>query len=179
MAEYIYTYTLKKICPVSPSEDDINITDIAHSLSMMCRANGHFKAFHSVAQHCIECSKEAQKRELGPKLSLACLLHDASEAYLADITTPLKNELPLYREYENKLMDIIYKKYVGNLSANDFNLIMQIDKDILYYEFYHFTGIEISKKPQILTNPSFDFVPFDKVRDEFLFLFNELSQKNK
>ena len=38
-----------------PEEDKIRIEDIAHALSMMTRANGHFPQFFSVGQHCIQC----------------------------------------------------------------------------------------------------------------------------
>ena len=58
---------------------DILIEDIAHALSLMCRANGHFKEFYSVGQHCIYCCEEAIKRGYSNTVALACLLHDASD----------------------------------------------------------------------------------------------------
>ena len=42
-----------------PEEDKIRIEDIAHALSMMTRANGHFPQFFSVGQHCTQCCHEA------------------------------------------------------------------------------------------------------------------------
>lgn len=45
-----------------PEEDKIRIEDIAHALSMMTRANGHFPQFFSVGQHCIQCCHEATAR---------------------------------------------------------------------------------------------------------------------
>lgn len=65
-----------------PEEDKIRIEDIAHALSMMTRANGHFPQFFSVGQHCIQCCHEATARNYLPQTALACLLHDGSEAYL-------------------------------------------------------------------------------------------------
>ena len=67
--------------PLHPNTDLIDIEDIAHALSMLCRANGHFKSFYSVGQHCINCAKEAKARGYSSFVQLACLLHDASEAY--------------------------------------------------------------------------------------------------
>ena len=67
-----------------PEEDKIRIEDIAHALSMMTRANGHFPQFFSVGQHCIQCCHEATARNYLPQTALACLLHDGSEAYLAE-----------------------------------------------------------------------------------------------
>ena len=81
--EHITTYTGEDFTPLSPSENLICIEDIAHALSMMCRANGHFVRFYSVAQHSINCAGEAKARGLSVKVQIACLLHDASEASLA------------------------------------------------------------------------------------------------
>ena len=60
---YITTVTGKHFDPVNPDEKLIDIYDIAHSLSLICRANGHIKHFYSVAQHSVACAKEAQKRD--------------------------------------------------------------------------------------------------------------------
>ena len=68
--------------PLHPEPDQLVIEDIAHSLSMQARANGHFKSFHSVAQHCMECYEEAKARDYSKEVCLFCFLHDAAEAYL-------------------------------------------------------------------------------------------------
>ena len=39
----IKTYTGVMFDPVKPNPDLIDIVDIAHALSMLCRANGHFR----------------------------------------------------------------------------------------------------------------------------------------
>lgn len=90
MADYILTYSKIKFYPLEPVKTDINIVDIAHSLSLMTRANGHFKQFYSVAQHSINCYKEAKSRGCSERVQLGCLLHDASESYLSDLTRPVK-----------------------------------------------------------------------------------------
>ena len=79
MENYISTYTNRKINPVQPVAEDIVIEDIAHSLSLMTRANGHLTHFYSVAQHTINCYKEAKARGYSERVQLGCLLHDASE----------------------------------------------------------------------------------------------------
>ena len=63
----------------NPMAAQVNIEDIAHALANLCRFNGHTKHFYSVAQHCIEAS-----RIVPPAYALQALLHDASEAYLAE-----------------------------------------------------------------------------------------------
>lgn len=93
MGDCISTFTNNRIDPTDPSPEDIHIEDIAHALSMMTRANGHFKTFYSVAQHSINCANEAAARGCSKRIQLACLLHDASEAYLSDITRPVKKQL--------------------------------------------------------------------------------------
>jgi 5'-deoxynucleotidase YfbR-like HD superfamily hydrolase len=108
----IKTYTGVLIDPLKPEADLIRIEDIAHALSMLCRANGHFKTFYSVAQHSINCMKEAAARGYSKRLQLACLLHDGSEAYLADITRPVKSELPKYKEIEEPLQALIWNKWL-------------------------------------------------------------------
>ena len=79
----ITTYSGEAFDPAQPDSQKIHIADIAHALSLLCRANGHFKRFYSVGQHCVNCALEAQARGYRPQVQLACLLHDASEAYLA------------------------------------------------------------------------------------------------
>ena len=174
MADYIYTVSKKKFYPLSPNIDDIDIKDIAHALSMLARANGHFPFFHSVAQHSIECANEAIARKLPPKICLACLLHDASEAYMSDVTTPVKAKLEDYQKYEKNLIDLVYKKFVGNIDEEEKRIVARIDKEILYYEFYHYMQIELSEKPVIYSSPVFEFREFGEVAAEFLELFEKL-----
>ena len=76
MSEFITTYTGKHFKPTDPNPELIDIPDIAHALSLICRGNGHVKTFWSVGQHCICCAKEAAARGLSDRMVLACLLHD-------------------------------------------------------------------------------------------------------
>ena len=172
--DYITTYRKIHFTPLSPQREDILIEDIAHALSLMSRANGHFPAFHSVAQHCIECCEEALARGFGERVALACLLHDASEAYLADITRPVKKHLPQYRSIENGLLEAIYKKYLNGLTDEEQRLVKEMDDTLLYYEFYHFMGEELMEKPFITKIPEFPELPFRVVEQRYLELFGEL-----
>ena len=70
--------------PTNPCEDDIDIRDIAHALSMMTRANGHFTEFYSVARHSVNCALEATARGYSKRVALFCLLHDSAESYIGD-----------------------------------------------------------------------------------------------
>ena len=163
--------------PLNPDPALIHIQDIAHSLSMLCRANGHFKSFYSVGQHCINCCKEAAARGHSRKVQLACLLHDASEAYLSDVTRPVKQEIPRYREIEEPLQDTIWLKYLGEpLTVEENRQVFAIDDDILWHEFVQLMEAALSpQEPTLSSQPVYDFMGFVPCREEYLRLFNELS----
>ena len=52
----MHTYTGKQINPLAITQEDIEIKDIAHALSLLCRGGGHLKYFYSVAQHSLNCA---------------------------------------------------------------------------------------------------------------------------
>ena len=134
---YITTVTGIHFYPLNPNPKDIDIEDIAHALSLICRANGHFRHFYSVAQHCIACAEEAIERGYSPEVILGCLLHDASEAYLCDVTRPVKKHIPQYLQAEEKLQEVIWKRFIGReLTDAEKNQIFEIDDDILSMEFH-------------------------------------------
>ena len=134
---YILTVSGKHFDPVEPDESLLDITDIAHALSMLCRANGHFSRFYSVAQHSSACAREAEARGYSRELILGCLLHDASEAYLSDVTRPVKADLPWYLQVEDRLQSIIWKHYLGrDLTADERKKVFEIDDLRLSMEFH-------------------------------------------
>lgn len=151
MSDYILTYSKTKFYPLEPIAEDIKIKDIAHALSLMTRANGHFKHFYSVAQHLINCYKEAKIRGYSKRIQLGCLLHDASESYIADLTRPVKKNLSQYFEIEEKLQRMIYEKFgILNLREEELNKIKDIDDSILYHEFIEIMDEKIfDEKPYI------------------------------
>lgn len=104
--DFIQTYTGKKFYLVNPTEDMICIEDIAHALSMQCRFAGHINKFYSVAEH-----SEYVSELVHPENRMAALLHDASEAYIADIASPFKPFLSNYKELEDNIMKVVAKKF--------------------------------------------------------------------
>lgn len=76
MSDYILTYTKTRFYPLRLIAEDIRIEDIAHSLSLMTRANGHFKHFYSVAQHAINCYKEVKSRGCSKRIQLSKISED-------------------------------------------------------------------------------------------------------
>ena len=101
-------YSGLRFWPLDPRASDIVIADIAHALSQECRFNGHTKNFYSVAEHSLLVSQFCD-----PEDALWGLLHDASEAYLRDLPSPVKyhKDLLPYRDAEEKVMKEICKKY--------------------------------------------------------------------
>ncbi len=103
----ILTFTGKYIDPFEPRGDDIDILDIAHALSNTCRYGGHSLFHYSVAQHSVLVSRFF----MTPHLRLAGLLHDAEEAYMCDIPTPIKKKLNGYEDAADNLRFMIFAKY--------------------------------------------------------------------
>lgn len=83
---YIATYSGNQFFLLEPRQEDINIFDIAHALALQCRWTGHCKFHYSVAQHSWYCSFIGPQEEAFDRL-----MHDASEAYMADMSRPLKH----------------------------------------------------------------------------------------
>jgi hypothetical protein len=125
MESWIRTATGRKFDPLNPKSEDICIEDIAAALGKQCRFSGHTKQFYSVAQHSVLASEQVQNN---PELALSALLHDASEAYLVDIPSPLKKtpEFATYRELESRVMAVIWERFGLKFSWNSPE-IKQID----------------------------------------------------
>lgn len=88
----------RKIDLANPAESTIEIGDIACALSRICRFAGHSNTFYSVAQHAILVADIVDR--LGhPRLKAWALHHDSHEAYIGDLSSPLKRLLVERREY--------------------------------------------------------------------------------
>ena len=134
MGNFIGTYSGHHIDYARFSEDDVRIEDIARALSMICRFGGHVPRHYSVAEHSLlvaELAPEGQKLE--------ALLHDAAEAYVSDIVSPLKRMLPDYQLVEQRIEKAICRKFhIGKMSKE----IHMADMKALYVEARSFYGKE-------------------------------------
>lgn len=126
---WIQTYTGKTFFYNNPQEKDISILDIAHSLSLQCRFNGHAKTFYSVAQHSVLASENVL-----PGAAMWGLLHDAAEAYISDIPRPLKHmpQLKVISGIEDNIMKVIASKFglVWPMPTD----IQRIDDELVFAE---------------------------------------------
>lgn len=129
----IQTFTGKQLNVLDPDPNDICIEDIAHSLSYTSRFGGHLKEFFSIAQHCLIVQEQCKEED-----KLWGLLHDASEAYLSDVVTPLKKSdfFKGYKLVEKSLEKVIFEKFglFGEIPKS----VDIIDKSSFYIEIANF-----------------------------------------
>ena len=166
---YITTYTKIHFDPLNPTPDDICLDDIAHALSMITRATGHFPKFYSVGQHSLNCCYEAEKRGLPKRTVLACLLHDAAECYISDVTRSVKALFPEYNRLEEKLLDIIYTKFLSSsITEEEASAVKEIDDTMLYHEFVCYMDEKLQPvEPVLYSKPDFSVRSFEDVENEF------------
>lgn len=116
MSSWIQSYTGRRIELEEPTPDMICIEDIAHALSRICRFTGHCGRHESVAEHSILVAllvSEMIFDSEADRLTAVrqALLHDATEAYLGDVSTPLKQLLPYYSALEDNLWGVIALRF--------------------------------------------------------------------
>lgn len=117
---------------LDPIPDMISIEDIAHSLAYQCRFAGHIKRFYSVAQHSVVVAAMAPD-----DIKKYALLHDASEAYLQDITAPLKHIWgPAYKLLEERFMKVVAIKF--DLDIEQFKEVKPYDQRAVELEHQTF-----------------------------------------
>lgn len=157
---------------LNPSKSKFTIYDIAHALSMVCRFNGHTNEFYSVAQHSVHVSRLVPEEH-----ALAGLLHDASEAFMGDVTLPLKQLLPNYKKLEASVQAEILSRF--NLPAELPSCVKKADLIALASEVHvlmprearEWGIIRDTKKDDKLIEP----LPPEKARSAFLARFDSLT----
>jgi hypothetical protein len=136
------TYTGKLLDLAHFSEDDVRLPDISHALAIINRFTGHSRCPYSVAQHSVMVSKIIE-----PEHARWGLLHDASEAYLGDVATPLKNMLPEYRALEERIQRTIARRFglvwpmPVEVKRADVRALMAEKRDLLTVD--HDWGIDV------------------------------------
>lgn len=129
--EWIQVFSGAKFFPLAPAVEDVHLSDIARALSMLCRYGGHVARFYSVAEHSCRVSDLVLQRTSDPRQALWGLLHDASEAYIADVTRPVKHQPAMqpYRDAEKRLQNVICDAF--DLPREEPAAVTQADYDLL------------------------------------------------
>jgi len=100
-----------------------------------------------------------------PQYKLQALLHDASEAYLLDIPTPIKNRLDNYKGIENSLMILISQKFGFKYPLETY--VKEVDVFMLRFEWDELMMQDQLTKKFICQAPEY-------AKHDFLEKFNEL-----
>ncbi|MGG1659572.1 hypothetical protein [Brevibacillus sp. NRS-1366] len=181
MSEYcIVTYSGRMVDIQNPEPNQISITDIVHSLSKVCRSNGHSDYFYSVLQHLINCVKMGKHFGYDDYVLFELATHDTDEYLLHDLHPVLKKLLPEYKNLETTMKTAIYKKFnfVPMSESMYMRIIKPIDQLILAIEKKHnmkndSTNIKVPDYPFIDVSER----PMIDVRNEYLDMFYDLHKK--
>jgi len=169
---FLTTFTGRKVDYANPQPDQINIIDIATALSRECRYAGHASHFYSVTQHSVLCSRIAL-----PEFAIEVLLHDAAEAYLKDIPSPLKAMLPDYKLLEERF-DQAVRVHFG-LPEQPSPAVKEADNILLVTEIRDLFGGRVLHKTPIAAEPMSGRIwPLspETAKDQFMDRFNFLSR---
>lgn len=104
----IVTVSGRWVDPLAPAPEDFEPETLIFGLAHACRWGRQCRQFYSVAQHSIELSRLGPQQGPGP---FHRLLHDAAEALLGDLPSPMKARDPRYREAEARAMDAVADRY--------------------------------------------------------------------
>lgn len=146
--EWIHTASGHRFWPLDPRPGDLRLVDIARGLANTCRYAGQLArqgAFYSVAEHCVLVSRAAGRLAAERGLSRAdrkvceqlAALHDAGEAYVADVASPVKRSWLLagYRAAENHLLRVILRAHgLHRAPRRCWTIVHEADRRILVDE---------------------------------------------
>ena len=166
----ICTWSGRQVDLLDPKIESIHILDIASGLANECRFAGQCRRFYSVAQHSVLASQIVRHG-----LAMQALLHDAAEAYLKDIPTPLKAMLPDYRAIEDRLSRIFRLRFglpeelAPEVEAADLQLLATEHRDLIRGpKWPELRDVQPLDRPIIATSAS-------SARTSFLVRFTQLA----
>lgn len=167
--------------------DAVEIRDVAHALSLICRFNGHTPTSYSVAQHSLAVSFEAGRLAVKAncpdaeirEVKLLGLLHDAHEYLCGDVTRPLKEVLgEVWKNYESRLQKAVLAGLgivVGEIPQHIRDLVKLADDRLLEAERFVFFGVAPSEKHQDVSAYSINPWSVTWARSKFLKVYEELT----
>ncbi|MEX3623697.1 hypothetical protein [Viridibacillus arvi] len=174
--DYIETSSGIAFYPYDPKIEDINVLDIAQSISQLCRFGGHTKHFYSVAQHSIWVYKYLKENGASPLVQLYGLLHDATEGYMVDLPTPIKKHLTKYKAAEDNLHDVIWDALkIKHPSCEQWKQVKEVDMLLQHHEAnFLLPKAAWSDKTVKLESVYIQEEKMSDVKEEFLLLYRGL-----
>lgn len=122
------THGNRLIDSANPQNSDIHIDDIIHHLAMIPRFGGNLDVHYSVLDHSVYAAMIAKTfLKADDETVFAVLMHDAQEAYLGDIPTPLKNLLPEYKLIEKEFERVIQNQFGIKMTTKMKELVKTAD----------------------------------------------------
>lgn len=138
--DWCQTFTGRAIYPLDMRPEDIDLRDIAHSLALQCRFTGHCRVPYYVADHSLRVLKAVRDETCGglmpgeeerEQLRWA-LLHDAAEAYMTDISRPVKRSIQGWQEIERAIEATIAARFELKLPIPE--IVLHADSVLLATE---------------------------------------------
>ena len=173
----IQTYTGRIVDPFVLIIADVCLEDIAPALSQICRFTGHTKHFYSVAQHSVNVAAHVAQDGALPATVWWALMHDAHEAYLGDMSAPLKhlNMMKRYREACDDADIIIRAALDIPFSPEAERLVRRADHHLLGVEAGELLNADITREewgfPSVLVRaPWIDLTSWSPYRAATRFL---------
>jgi hypothetical protein len=196
----VETFSGRYVDTRDPQVSTIDLGDIAHALSHICRYGGHCSTFYSVAEHAVCVSKRLERRGHGVGVQLAGLHHDDTEAYLGDIPRPLKGLLRTMSDAYDKLTERMDDAIRWQLNLNEGvpefhdERIKDADNWMLFVEAKHFLpsgginwsgsqlddwGIRQDGLPSRIITPDYFYagLPPEVAKEQYLARHHELTEK--
>jgi 5'-deoxynucleotidase YfbR-like HD superfamily hydrolase len=103
---WIQTWGGRQFWPMDARPEEVFIDDIAWMLAQQNRWKGATMTPISIAQHSVIVSRLCH-----PDYALQGLLHDATEAYLGDMASPVKSQIPEFQLAEARLWRVIATRF--------------------------------------------------------------------
>lgn len=166
---WMRTYTGRRFWPADPDPADVSVEDVAHHLSMICRYNGAVPAHYSVAQHSIYVALVVPR-----EFALQGLLHDAAEAYSADLIRPVKAHFKeIWKTFEDRIQAAVCEAFgvppdlPAEVEKADSRMAATEQRDLLGY------GSRTAQPYPFAVSP----LPAAAAEMDFLMWFRELGGK--
>lgn len=182
----------KRVELLNPDPEDIVLEDLVWSLSRLPRFLGHtndrtrrtatiVEQSYNVAQHSVEVSRLVEVLGGSPLEQFAALLHDSAEAYIGDITSPVKSALrelgagDALRELESRVERAIGQRFQVDPGLFHSEIVKYADLGLLSMEHEAFFS-RADWSPIEYSGPRFRLVPWHPMLSyqNFLHHFNQL-----